>query len=221
MSSLTDSMVLVKMSFYITYVLLITTGTITFIESLRTSVPAIRHVMNLETCISIVAAFFYGKFLTMIDNQELDFQTINRTRYTDWFITTPLMLLVLCLVLAYNTGSRVRVHIYISVLLLNFLMLWMGYLGERGILTRQQGFYLGFIFFFLLFGLVWMTFIAGKKNTTNLVIFSTFVILWSIYGIVYMMSEKTRNLSYNILDALAKCFMGIFLWAYFTKVLVV
>lgn len=221
MAGFTDSMVLVKMSFYITYVLLITTGTITFIESLRTSVPAIRHVMNLETCISIVAAFFYGKFLTMIDNEGIDYPSINRTRYTDWFITTPLMLLVLCLVLAYNTGSRVRVHIYISVLLLNFLMLWMGYLGERGILTRQQGFYLGFIFFFLLFGLIWMTFIAGKKNTTNLVIFSAFVILWSIYGIVYMMSEKTKNLSYNILDALAKCFMGIFLWAYFTKVLVI
>jgi len=82
---------LVKLSFYITYVLLITTGTITFIESLRTNIPQVRHIMNLETCISIIAAFFYGRFLVMIDKPEINYMEINQTRYTDWFITTPLM----------------------------------------------------------------------------------------------------------------------------------
>ena len=44
--------VYVKNSFMVTYVLLITTGTITIIEALRTQNPTIRHVLNLETCIS-------------------------------------------------------------------------------------------------------------------------------------------------------------------------
>lgn len=212
---------LVKLSFYITYVLLITTGTITFIESLRTNVPQVRHVMNLETCISIIAAFFYGKFLIMIDKPSIDYSEINQTRYTDWFITTPLMLLVLCLVLSYNTGGRVRLSIYLSIILMNFLMLWMGYLGEKGIITKQNGCLLGFVFFVFMFAIVWSAFIQGKRNNVNLVIYSTFVLIWSIYGIVYMASEKTKNIVYNILDAIAKCFIGIFLWAYFTKVLVV
>ena len=49
---------LVKYSFYLTYAFLLTTGTITFIESMRTSIPKVRHILNLETCISVVAAFF-------------------------------------------------------------------------------------------------------------------------------------------------------------------
>ena len=54
---------IVKMTFYITYVLLITTGTITLIEALRNNQPAVRHVMNLETCISIIAGYFYSQFI--------------------------------------------------------------------------------------------------------------------------------------------------------------
>ena len=52
---------IVNSTFYITYAFLITTGTITFIEALRTKDPSIRNILNLETCISIVAflEFFF------------------------------------------------------------------------------------------------------------------------------------------------------------------
>ena len=62
----------VKNSFYFTYVFLITTGTITFIESLRNPIPQIRHIMNLETCISIVAGYFYSMFVKEIETAEKD-----------------------------------------------------------------------------------------------------------------------------------------------------
>ena len=57
----------VKMTFYITYVFLLTTGTITFIEAMRTNDSKVRHILNLETCISVVAAFFYSKFVSDIE----------------------------------------------------------------------------------------------------------------------------------------------------------
>ena len=38
-------------SFYITCAFLVTTGTITFIEALRTPIVPMRHILNLETCI--------------------------------------------------------------------------------------------------------------------------------------------------------------------------
>jgi len=49
-----------------------------------------------------------------------------------------------------------------------------------------------------------------------MVVYLIFVALWSIYGIAYLMDEKTKNFIYNILDVLAKCFVGVFLWLYFT-----
>ena len=48
----------VKVSFYITYAFLLTTATVTFIEAMTNKDPGIRHILNLETCISVVAAFF-------------------------------------------------------------------------------------------------------------------------------------------------------------------
>ena len=38
---------LVINSFYITYIFLITTSVITFIEALRSPIPQVRHILNL------------------------------------------------------------------------------------------------------------------------------------------------------------------------------
>ena len=55
-------------SFYITYSFLVTTGTITFIEAMRTNIVPMRHIFKFRTCISIVLAYFYGKFIVFIDD---------------------------------------------------------------------------------------------------------------------------------------------------------
>ena len=51
-------------------------GTITFIDSLRTKEEKVRSILNLETCISVVAAFFYGKFVKDLD-KGIDYKKIN------------------------------------------------------------------------------------------------------------------------------------------------
>jgi hypothetical protein len=58
---------LVINSFYITYIFLITTTVITFIEALRSPIPQVRHILNLETCISVIASYFYGLFIVEIN----------------------------------------------------------------------------------------------------------------------------------------------------------
>jgi len=50
---------IIRSSFFTSYALLFTTGTITFIESLRTDDIKIRHIMNVETCISLIDGYFY------------------------------------------------------------------------------------------------------------------------------------------------------------------
>lgn len=211
---------LVRQSFYITYVFLLTTATITFIEAMRTSDGRIRHILNLETCISVVAAYFYGRFVEQIKDDELDYAELNRVRYTDWSITTPLMLLVLALALLYNSkGGKLNFRSFVLILTLNYAMLASGYAGEVGYIPRQYGLAVGFAAFFGLFGYVYAHFVRPKLVFDNAILFGAFLVLWAGYGVLYYVDDQeARFVGYNVLDLLAKCFVGIFFWAYFTKV---
>lgn len=230
---------LVKSSFYFTYIFLITTGTICFIEALRNPNQQIRHIMNLETCISVVAGYFYGIFVDKLNKAEkeakeknekelgengsngdlkLPYEKINDMRYTDWAISTPLMLLVLCMVLGMENNVTVKFMPFVLILLFNFLMLGSGYLGELGKMTTTYANIIGFVFFFLMYGTVWNVYMTGKKITTqSKVIYWLFVILWSLYGVFYQMSQLTKIVGYNVLDLISKAFVGIFFWFYLTK----
>lgn len=218
---------IIKSSFYITYIFLITTGTICFIEALRNPIPEIRHIMNLETCISVVAGYFYGQFVEKLkkydennqtsENKEELYKTINDTRYTDWAISTPLMLLVLCMVLGYENKLTVHFMNILYVLILNFLMLGSGYIGELNIIPKSFANIIGFIFFFAMYGLVWKTYMKKTATFNSKIIFYSFLILWAFYGLFYNMDVMTKIFGYNILDLLAKAFVGIFFWLYLTK----
>jgi bacteriorhodopsin len=216
---------LVKSSFYITYIFLITTGTICFIEALRNPIPQIRHIMNLETCISIVAGYFYSQFVQKINKYEENtqltdeklYKTINDTRYTDWAISTPLMLLVLCMVLGYENKITVHFTNIVYILILNFLMLGSGYIGEINMLPKVLANLVGFIFFFAMYALIWKTYMKKSKTFNSKVIFYIFLILWAFYGLFYNMDTLTKIVGYNILDLLSKAFVGIFFWLYLTK----
>jgi bacteriorhodopsin len=205
-------------SFYLAYVLLLTTGTITFIEALRNNNPRIRHVMNLETCISVVAAYFYSIFQDKI-KKKIDWQEISQLRYIDWSITTPLMLLSLCLVLSMNSKTIIHISSFLLILVLNYVMLYFGYLGETNKLDRTISDGLGFVAFFAMFGIIFKNYVLPKYSIDNYVLFSLFVGVWSIYGIAYLLPEIQKNILMNYLDVTAKCLIGIGLWAYYTKIL--
>ena len=212
-----------KNTFYFTYVLLLTTGTITLIEALRTKDPMVRHVLNLETCISIVAAFFYNVFITKIkDAQEkglpIPYEEINMTRYTDWVITTPIMLFVLCLVLSTEKKKPFYFYSFMVIMALNFGMLATGYFGETRVIDKKLAFALSFICFFAMYAYIWSLFMGGKNTFASILSYMLFIVFWAMYGFVYFSDEKTKNIVYNILDLIAKALIGIFFWMYFTGV---
>lgn len=215
----------VKNTFFITYVLLLTTGSITFIEALTTKNLIIRHVLNLETVVSIIASFFYSQFVSRYVNsagvteQTINYSELMKARYLDWSITTPFMLLALCLVLAHNKNITLTFTAFMIILLLDYGMLLTGYLGETEVLDKNIAFVLSFLFFIALFGFIYFQFVAGVKHYDNYVLFFIYLLVWAIYGFVYYTNNLTKNISYNILDLIAKCFIGIFLWIYLVKVL--
>ena len=224
---------LVTNSFYITYIFLVTTTVITFIEALRSPIPQVRHILNLETCISVIASYFYGLFIEQINKSQKDesikdknhdpvddlpLAKINTMRYSDWVITTPFMLLALSMVLGYENKIPVRFKPFLLVLFSNLLMLGFGYSGEIGLLNRNLASFMGFIFLFLTFGTIWKLFMTSLKATyQSKLIFWLFLGLWSLYGVFYHANEATKLIGYNILDVIAKAFVGIFFWLYLTK----
>ena len=212
----------VKYSFTVTFMVLLTTGTIVFIEAIRTQNPMVRHVFNLETCISIIASYFYSLFITEIENPKkgFDWKSITKTRYMDWAITTPLMLLTLCLVLGSNIRRPLHLSIYTLIVIMNFSMLAIGYLGEVNNWDKIVTSLFGFIPFFAMFGLIFVQFIMPKYRLDNYILYGLFLFLWGMYGVVYLFNEEYKNICFNILDLISKCFIGLGLWAYYTKIFV-
>jgi bacteriorhodopsin len=215
----------VKFSFSITYIFLLTTATITFIEAMRTNSPTVRHVLNLETAISVIAGYFYSTFLEKIsayekDDKMVDWADMTATRYIDWSMTTPLMLLALCLVLARNVGKSVTLKVIVGVIVLNYIMLYLGHLGENNTLSRMNAMILGFVAFFGMFYLIYANYVEPKYVKSNYILFGFFFIVWGLYGVVYLLNEEYKNIAMNVLDCIAKCFVGLGLWAYFSKIIV-
>lgn len=215
----------IKASFMITYILLLTTATITFIEAMRSTVPGIRHVLNLETCISIVAGYFYSLFLSQIDgfskdNKPMDWSEITKTRYIDWIITTPLMLLALCIVLSMERGKKIELYTILAVVIFNYIMLYSGYLGETKVIDRTTGLALGFAAFFAMFYIIWANFIKGNRNFSGNFLYLFYLLVWGLYGIVYMLEDGIKNIAMNILDCIAKCLIGLGLWVYYSRAVV-
>lgn len=214
----------VKFSFYITYIFLLTTATITIVEALRTPYPYVRNILNLETAISVVAGYFYSVFVAQLDefNKQdipIDWRDITNTRYVDWSITTPMMLLSLCATLAYNIKIPLLWRPMLLIVITNYAMLFVGYLGETGSMDRTTAVITGFFALFSMLLIVFTIFIMPKYNLMNYILFGIYVVVWTMYGVVYMFSEEYKNIIMNVLDLIAKCFVGLGIWLYYSKLM--
>ena len=207
---------LLSHTFTTTYIILFGYTCITLIEALRTNSVNTRHIMNVETAVSMVAGIVYGTFVDKIKLPTFQLSEIVPMRYMDWMITTPLILLAI--VLFYNHGpNAINYKCYVILIVLNWLMLLFGYLGERKVISSIQGLVIGFIFFDLM--VLYMFFFMIPKGAP-MAVFVIFCIIWTGYGLAYMLKdEEEKNIAYNLLDIASKAIFGMVLWLYFGKVL--
>jgi bacteriorhodopsin len=206
---------LLHSTFNTTYIVLFGYTCITLIEALRTNSANTRHIMNIETAVSLVAGIVYGTFVEKIKQPTFNLKEIIPMRYMDWMITTPLILLAV--VLFYNHGANtVNYKCYLILIILNWLMLLFGYLGEQKIISSMYGLIIGFIFFALM--LLYMFLFMIPKNAP-MAVFVIFSIIWTGYGVAYLLDEEAKNIAYNILDITSKAIFGVVLWLYFGRVL--
>ena len=100
-------------------------------------------------------------------------------------------------------------RILLPILLLNWLMLLFGYLGEMNVIPIITANILGFIPFLIYFGIIYYNF--AKDFELGRITFAVFFGLWALYGVAAFFSYNIKNITFNILDLFAKNFFGLFL----------
>ena len=149
------------------------------------------------------------------------------TRYLDWFLSTPLMLvstMAFLLFLQDNTNTMGTlfqseyVFYTLSVLGFNWLMLTFGVLVELGATQRPMAFLtLGTVSFIASFVSLLIGFVGKTTLGAGLVLFM--YIVWGMYGIAATFETVAKNIAYNLLDIVSKNFYGVFLFVYGVAVL--
>lgn len=179
----------------------------------------LKQLLIFELLVQFIEGLFYLHWFYNFAN----IVNITPIRYIDWAITTPTMLITLIFYLIYlkdndnNTGHALdffdlfnqEFYTIVIVLVLNWLMLLFGYLGEIGLLPILVGVSLGFIPFFIYYYIIYKKYVISGDNSMN--IFFYFLVVWSLYGVAAVLPYQLKNICYNILDLFSKNFFGIFL----------
>jgi len=178
----------------------------------------LQKLLKAEFTVQIIEGSFYVYWL----NDFKNIANITPKRYIDWMFTTPTMLLTLIFYLIFlntpdnNKGELKYFELFgkefktiAVILILNWMMLLFGYLGEVSVIPITLGVFLGFIPFIIYYYMIYKNYV--EIGDTSLKIFTYFVFFWSIYGIVALLPYELKNTCYNILDLFSKNFFGLFL----------
>jgi hypothetical protein len=215
-----------KHLFYITLIISIIVQIITGIIEIGTffvKVPSIYTIIRQLLLIELVVQVIEGSFYIWLAYNFTKVLNVTPKRYIDWVITTPTMLITLIVYLIYLTKReenktneldfftllKENSNIIVPVVLLNWLMLFFGYLGEMKVIPVLLGVFLGFIPFLLYYYLIYVNYVT--QNSSGYLLFWYFFFFWSLYGFVAVLPYYVKNSLYNILDLFAKNFFGIFL----------
>lgn len=194
---------------YFTYlfaaIVLIVAAVIFFVEALRTTSIVYRAALTVETFVALVAGFIYYKFILCNDCPS----QITSYRYLDWFITTPFLILALLIVLHGESEEPFPWDAFALVVALDFLMLFAGFLAQRGCVPKFLGWLVGSAALIGLLGVIFVRFDAGDNA-----LFWFFAVVWILYGIVFYLPDPYQDVAFNILDVVAKGGFGLITWAF-------
>jgi hypothetical protein len=182
----------------------------------------LQDILLVETIVQFIELFFYIFVLQSMVINSLP--QMAEMRYTDWIVTTPIMLLTTIIFFKYeehlenNNNKKIDYWNFIktekdnivNIFICNFLMLFFGYLGETEVIDIILSTILGFLFFGMTFYIIYKNYAVKSKNSIKLFYF--LVTIWGLYGIAAMTSTHTKNNIYNILDLFAKNFFGIYVY---------
>lgn len=156
---------------------------------------------------SVVMAFSAEPWLSLIPgiaawaywNMIYDKPRLEVYRYTDWAMTTPLMLLAILL------ANKASLTTIVAVLLADGIMIGTGYLGSQATdnTNKLALFALGCA------ALVPILYILSTMKKAKYAIYLT-LILWCLYPLVWyadeeaLVTKQTSNITYSVMDVITK-----------------
>lgn len=179
-------------------------------------------ILILETIVQFIELLFY----VWIAFSVLNIKKMASRRYIDWIITTPTMLLSTIMFMKYQERKennelenkplktmgfiKENKDLILKIFGYNFLMLIFGYLGEINTISKYIAIPIGFGFFYKSFELIFNNYASVTNKGRQLFLF--LVSVWSLYGVAAIMSPNVKNISYNLLDIVAKNFYGLYIY---------
>jgi len=187
-----------KYLFYVTLVISIVVQIVTGIIDIAAffvKVPTVYSIIRQLLILELVVQFFEGSFYFWLACNFTKVLNVTPKRYIDWAITTPTMLITLMTYLIYLnkmaedktnelelfTVLKENSNIFIPVVLLNWLMLLFGYLGEMRIIPVLLGVFLGFIPFLVYYYIIYVNYVT--QDTSGYLLFWYFFffnIFWKL-----------------------------------------
>lgn len=189
----------------------------------------LKYALCIEFYVSIVEILVY----LWIGFNLSNLSSVMGKRYLDWFITTNFLLVSISLLMIYfnqreerkksydgdkitpveqnNTKTLIERNLpkYAPLVVYNNIMLLVGFLGERGVLSKWISTPIGFAFFFL--GFYHLYHFFAKHSHSGKRIFYFITAIWVMYGIAHTFRDQPKNIAYNVLDLLSKNAFGVFM----------
>ena len=179
----------------------------------------LKDILALETIVQAIETCWYVFVIRNLPQDDMA-----KNRYYDWLFSTPLMLVSIFCYLLYEEqiefrpndtpirlSSIVEEHreSIIRIILSNLAMLSIGYLYEIGQLSKPVAFCYGFIFLVNTFSIIYLN--SGSKSSKGKLVFLIMFLLWSIYGIAFLLPTVTKNSIFNIIDLFSKNFFELYI----------
>lgn len=181
-------------------------------DSIINEIALLETVSQLiELAYYLIAIWYFGKIYTW-------------TRYIDWVISTPIMLISTMAFFEHLRDPDTRTTIggifdasnltaTVLVLSFNMLMLVFGLLAELKVMLTVPALTLGGVSFVASFFIMFYHYVLHTTGL-SLALFLFMYIVWGFYGIAATQSNVARNVAYNGLDVVAKNFYGVFILIY-------
>ena len=188
------------------------------------SLIPLKYALNIEFLVSIVELLVYFWIGFSLNN----YNSVMSKRYLDWFITTNFLMITFSLLfIFFNERQKDKsveetqkvndkksliddnLRSFSPILFFNNLMLLVGYMGEKKVISKYYSTSIGFVFFILSFYYLYNSF--AKFTFIGRRILYVLVFVWALYGVAHTFQDKWKNTCYNLLDLVSKNAFGVIL----------
>ena len=172
--------------------------------------PELQTILILELSSQFVEFLWY---LVVVCRER---EILTWTRYIDWVVSTPVMLISTALFFRLRDASTDE-SVFVGgalwmCLVLNWLMLAFGFVMETTAFPRLAG--LAFGGAALVGSYTMLARLVDVRDELSVWLFACMYGVWSLYGVAAAMPDVPKNVSYNALDVVSKNFYGVFLLVY-------